>query len=140
MNDFTIYGSSFDACLESLSRVLNRCVETNLVINFEKCHFMVTKGIVLGHLVSSKGIEVDKAKIDIISSLPYSHQCRKFVLFLDMQVSIRGSFRTSAKLHLLDQEFEDLKISLRILLVFTILQCQINSIDVAFVLDVLDKA
>lgn len=71
MNDFTIYGSSFDACLESLSRVLNRCVETNLVINFEKCHFMVTKGIMLGPLVSNKGLEVDMAKIDVISSLSY---------------------------------------------------------------------
>ncbi|RDY02746.1 Retrovirus-related Pol polyprotein from transposon 17.6, partial [Mucuna pruriens] len=37
---------------------------------FEKCHFMVTEGIVLGHLVSARGIEVDKAKIDAISSLP----------------------------------------------------------------------
>jgi len=71
MNDFTIYGSSFDACLDSLSRVLDQCIETNLVLNLEKCHLMVHKGIVLGHLVSSRGIEVDKAKIDVITSLPY---------------------------------------------------------------------
>ncbi|XP_028199528.1 uncharacterized protein LOC114384045, partial [Glycine soja] len=48
MDNFTIYGSSFDACLDSLDRVLNKCIETNLVLNFEKCHFMVEQGIVLG--------------------------------------------------------------------------------------------
>ncbi|RDY02606.1 Retrovirus-related Pol polyprotein from transposon 17.6, partial [Mucuna pruriens] len=70
MDDFTVYADSFEACLSNLSKVLKRCVDTNLVLNFEKCHFMVTEGIVLGHLVSNRGIEVDKAKIDIISSLP----------------------------------------------------------------------
>ncbi|RDX95543.1 Retrovirus-related Pol polyprotein, partial [Mucuna pruriens] len=70
MDDFTVYADSFEACLNNLSKVLKRCIDTNLVLNFEKCHFMVTKGIVLGHLVSNKGIEVDKAKIDIITSLP----------------------------------------------------------------------
>eukprot|EP00256_Glycine_max_P051109 XP_006606981.1 uncharacterized protein LOC102663453 [Glycine max] len=54
-----------------LSRFLDRCIETNLVLNFERCHFMVHQGIVLGHLVSSRGIEVDKAKIDAITSHPY---------------------------------------------------------------------
>ena len=41
MDDFTVYGSSFDACLASLARVLNRCIKIDLVLNFEKCHFMV---------------------------------------------------------------------------------------------------
>ena len=45
-------------------------METNLVLNWEKCHFMVEQGIVLGHIISSRGIEVDKSKIDIIHSLP----------------------------------------------------------------------
>ena len=71
MDDFTVYGSSFDAFLDSMYRVLNRCIETNLVLNFEKCHFMVEQGIVLGHTISSKGIEVDPAKIDFISQSPY---------------------------------------------------------------------
>jgi len=71
MDDFTVYGSSFDACLDSLDRVLNRCIETNLVLNFEKCHFMVEQCIVLGHIISSRGIEVDPAKIAVISQLPY---------------------------------------------------------------------
>ena len=50
---------------------LRRCIETNLALNFEKCHFMVEHGVVLGHVVSSRGLEVDKAKVDIIQSLPY---------------------------------------------------------------------
>ncbi|RDX98437.1 Retrovirus-related Pol polyprotein, partial [Mucuna pruriens] len=70
MDDFTLYADSFDACLENLSKVLTRCIDTNLVLNFEKCHFMVIEGIMLGHLVSNRGIEVNKSKIDIITSLP----------------------------------------------------------------------
>ncbi|CAM8963693.1 unnamed protein product [Rhodiola kirilowii] len=63
MDDFSIHGSSFDDCLANLSHVLSRCIETNLVLNWEKFHFMVQEGIVLGHLVSKRGVEVDKAKI-----------------------------------------------------------------------------
>ncbi|CAM8903156.1 unnamed protein product [Rhodiola kirilowii] len=70
MDDFSIHGSSFDNCLANLSNVLARCIETNLVLNWEKCHFMVQEGIVLGHLVSKRGVEVDKAKIQIIEQLP----------------------------------------------------------------------
>ncbi|XP_075106936.1 uncharacterized protein LOC142179935 [Nicotiana tabacum] len=51
-------------------QVLKRCEETNLVLNWEKCHFMVDEGIVLGHKISKKGIKVDRAKIEIISKLP----------------------------------------------------------------------
>ncbi|RDX63181.1 Retrovirus-related Pol polyprotein, partial [Mucuna pruriens] len=69
MDDFTVYANSFEACLSNLSKVLKRCIDTNLVFNFEKCHFMVTEGKVLGHLVSNRGIEVDRAKIDVITSL-----------------------------------------------------------------------
>ncbi|RDX79913.1 Retrovirus-related Pol polyprotein from transposon 17.6, partial [Mucuna pruriens] len=70
MDDFTVYTNSVDACLGNLSKVLTRCIDTNLVLNFKKFHFMVIEGIVLGHLVSNRGIEVDKSKIDIIISLP----------------------------------------------------------------------
>ncbi|RDX97981.1 Retrovirus-related Pol polyprotein, partial [Mucuna pruriens] len=69
-DDFTVYVESFEAYLNNLSKVLRRCIDNNLVLNFEKFHFMVTDGIVLGHLVSARGIEFDKAKIDVISSLP----------------------------------------------------------------------
>ncbi|XP_016652563.1 PREDICTED: RNA-directed DNA polymerase homolog [Prunus mume] len=62
MDDFSVFGDSFDQCLHNLSKVLARCEQTNLVLNWEKCHFMVNQGIVLGHVMSSKGIEVDKAK------------------------------------------------------------------------------
>ncbi|KAL5561557.1 hypothetical protein UlMin_031304 [Ulmus minor] len=70
MDDFSVFGSSFDNCLANLSLVLQRCVDTNLVLNWEKCHFMVREGIVLGHRISVKGIEVDRAKIDVIEKLP----------------------------------------------------------------------
>ncbi|XP_056845060.1 uncharacterized protein LOC130496730 [Raphanus sativus] len=69
MDDFSVYGSLFSACLSNLCRVLQRCEDTNLVLNWEKCHFMVKEGIVLGHKISEKGIEVDKAKIDVMVSL-----------------------------------------------------------------------
>ena len=82
MDDFIVYGSSFDACLDSLDRVLNRCIQSNLVQNFEKCHFMVEQGIVLGLIISSKGIEVDPAKISIISQLPYPSSVREVRSFL----------------------------------------------------------
>uniref|UniRef100_A0A2N9GKZ8 Reverse transcriptase domain-containing protein n=1 Tax=Fagus sylvatica TaxID=28930 RepID=A0A2N9GKZ8_FAGSY len=58
MDDLSVFGDSFDGCLENLGKVLARCEEKNLDLNWEKCHFMVTSGIVLGHIVSSRGIEV----------------------------------------------------------------------------------
>ncbi|RDX99833.1 Retrovirus-related Pol polyprotein from transposon 17.6, partial [Mucuna pruriens] len=70
MDDFMVHAESFDAYMENLFQVLTRCIETNLVLNFEKCHFMVTEGIVLAHLVSSRGIEVNKDKVNVITSLP----------------------------------------------------------------------
>ena len=70
MNDFSVLGNSFDNCLENLISVLIRCEETNLVLNWEKCHFMVQEGIVLGHRISARGIEVDIAKIEVIEKLP----------------------------------------------------------------------
>ncbi|GJS31711.1 DNA-directed DNA polymerase [Tanacetum coccineum] len=57
--------------LSNLDRMLARCEETNLVLNWEKYHFMVKEGIVLGHKISGAGIEVDRAKIDVIAKLPY---------------------------------------------------------------------
>ncbi|KAL4384559.1 hypothetical protein GQ457_15G018420 [Hibiscus cannabinus] len=70
MDDFSTFGENFDNCLSNLEKVLKRCKETNLVLNWEKCHFMVDEGIVLGHKISSKGMEVEKAKIEVISKLP----------------------------------------------------------------------
>ena len=62
MDDFSVFGDSFELCLSNLNRVLKRCEEANLILNWEKCHFMVEEGIVLGHKISSAGIEVDRAK------------------------------------------------------------------------------
>ncbi|KAL5555324.1 hypothetical protein UlMin_037560 [Ulmus minor] len=70
MDDFSVFGNSFALCLENLAKVLKRCEETNLVLNWEKCHFMVKEGIVLGHKVSREGLEVDKAKVETIEKLP----------------------------------------------------------------------
>ena len=70
MDDFSVFESSFDLCLANLEVVLKRCIETNLILNWEKCHFMVIERIVLGHKISSKGIEVDKAKVEVIEKLP----------------------------------------------------------------------
>ena len=70
MDDFYFYEKTFNDCLENLDKVLQRCEEKHLVLNWEKCHFMVREGIVLGHLVSERGIEVDRAKIEVIEQLP----------------------------------------------------------------------
>ncbi|CAH9110594.1 unnamed protein product [Cuscuta europaea] len=82
MDDFSVYGDCFDSCLHNLSLILKRCVETNLVLNSEKCHFMVKQGIVLGHIVSSRGLEVDKAKIDVIQNLTYPSSVKEIRSFL----------------------------------------------------------
>ncbi|GJZ25839.1 reverse transcriptase domain-containing protein [Tanacetum coccineum] len=70
MDDFFIFGDSFDKFLNNLDKMLQRCKDTHLVLNWEKCHFIVKKGIVLGYKVSGAGLEVDKAKVDVISKLP----------------------------------------------------------------------
>ncbi|XP_024015149.1 uncharacterized protein LOC112088914 [Eutrema salsugineum] len=69
MDDFSVYESSFDKCLENLGIVLQRCEDKHLFLNRKKCHFMVREGIVLGHKISGKGIEVDKAKLEVMISL-----------------------------------------------------------------------
>ncbi|XP_070026008.1 uncharacterized protein [Nicotiana sylvestris] len=69
MDDFSVVGDSFEHCLNNLRQVLKRCEETNIVLNWEKCHFMVDEVIVLGHKISKHGIEVDREKIEIIFKL-----------------------------------------------------------------------
>nr|GEX59302.1 reverse transcriptase domain-containing protein [Tanacetum cinerariifolium] len=71
MDDFSVFGNSFQSCLSYLERMLNRCEDTNLCLNWEKTHFMVKEGIVLDHKISKQGIEVDKAKVDFITKLPH---------------------------------------------------------------------
>jgi hypothetical protein len=70
IDDFSIYGKTFMDCLANMEKVLTRCAEVDLVLNWEKCHFMVKQGIVLGHVISERGIEVDKAKVETVEQLP----------------------------------------------------------------------
>ncbi|GKD89247.1 reverse transcriptase domain-containing protein [Tanacetum coccineum] len=63
-------------------KMLKWCKDTNLVLNWEKCHFMVKEGIVLGHKISKSGIEVDKAKVDVIAKLPHSTSVKGIQSFL----------------------------------------------------------
>ncbi|GKG06937.1 hypothetical protein Tco_0329906, partial [Tanacetum coccineum] len=71
MDDFSVFGNSFETCLSYLDKMLQRCENTNLVLNWEKSHFMVKEGIVLSHKVSKNRIEVDKAKVDVIAKIPH---------------------------------------------------------------------
>nr|GEX15444.1 DNA-directed DNA polymerase [Tanacetum cinerariifolium] len=71
MDDFSVFGNSFENCLARLDKMLQRCEDTNLCLNWEKSHFMVKEGIVLSHKIYKNGIEVDKAKVDVIAKLPY---------------------------------------------------------------------
>ena len=113
MDDFSIFGSSFDTCLDQLEKVLKRCVEKNLVLSWEKSHFMVQEGIVLGHVVSSRGIEVDRAKVQIISTLPYPMNVKGIRSFLGHAGFYRRFIKgfsditkSLCKLLLKDQPFE----------------------------------
>ena len=65
---FSVYGSSFDDCLSNLDRVLQRCEDTSLVLNWEKCHFMVNEGIVLGHKISKRGMKLIKLKLMLLKT------------------------------------------------------------------------
>ncbi|GJV86610.1 reverse transcriptase domain-containing protein [Tanacetum coccineum] len=71
MDDFSVFEDSFSSCLSHLNIMLKRCEDTNLVLNWEKCHFMVKEGIVLDYKISKSGIDVDRAKVDVIAKLPH---------------------------------------------------------------------
>nr|GEV71942.1 reverse transcriptase domain-containing protein [Tanacetum cinerariifolium] len=71
MDDFSVFGNSFETCLSRLDKMLQRCEDIKLCLNWEKSHFMVKEGIVLGHMISRNGIEFDKAKVDVITKLPH---------------------------------------------------------------------
>nr|GEV56531.1 reverse transcriptase domain-containing protein [Tanacetum cinerariifolium] len=71
MDDFSVFGDSFSSCLSHLDTMLQRCEDANLVLNWEKCHFMVKERIVLGHKIFKNRLEVDLSKVDVIAKLPY---------------------------------------------------------------------
>jgi hypothetical protein len=66
MDDFSIYGKTFADCLPNLDKVLTRCGKVDMVLNWEKWHFVVKQGIVLGHVISEREIVVDKAKVEAV--------------------------------------------------------------------------
>nr|GEZ69218.1 reverse transcriptase domain-containing protein [Tanacetum cinerariifolium] len=70
-DDFSVFGNSFQTFLSHLEKMLKRCKDTNLCLNWEKSHFMVKEGIVLGHEIYKTGIKVDKAKVVVIAKLPH---------------------------------------------------------------------
>lgn len=70
MDDFFVYGSSFESCLVNIEKVLHGCKEVNLKLKWEKCHLMVIKGVFLVQVVSERGIKVDNAKVEVIERLP----------------------------------------------------------------------
>nr|GEX59819.1 reverse transcriptase domain-containing protein [Tanacetum cinerariifolium] len=85
MDDFMVFEDSFSSCLSHLDTMLQRCEDTNLVLNWEKCHFMVKEGIVLSHKISKNRLEVNRAKVDVIVKLPHpmtvkDHPALKYLL------------------------------------------------------------
>ena len=82
MDDFSVFGNDFENCLAHLTKILEVCVRKQLVLSWEKSHFMVREGVVLGHIVSGKGLEVDKAKIEVIQNLPLPGTVKDFRSFL----------------------------------------------------------
>ena len=78
MDDFIVYGNTFEEALANLEKFLKRCKEENISLSHEKCFMMFTKGIFLGHHISGDGIRVDKSKVEVISRLLVP-SCQKYV-------------------------------------------------------------
>ena len=70
MDGFSVFGDSFEEALRNMEKLLLRCQEAHLTLSDKKCRLMCKVGVVLGHLISGKGISVDPAKIEIILHLP----------------------------------------------------------------------
>ncbi|GJR79185.1 reverse transcriptase domain-containing protein [Tanacetum coccineum] len=97
MDDFSVFGDSFSTCLTHLEKMLKRCEDTNLSLNWEKSHFMVKEGIVLGHKISKSGLEVDRAKVEVIAKLPHPTSVKGVRSFLGHAGFYRRFIQTSPK-------------------------------------------
>ncbi|GJS70892.1 reverse transcriptase domain-containing protein [Tanacetum coccineum] len=109
MDDFSVFRDSFSSCLSHLDKMLKQCEDTNLVLNWEKCHFMVKEGIVLGHKISKSEIEVDKAKVDVIAKIPHPTSIKGVQNFLGHAGFNRRFIQDFSKIarpmtHLLEKE------------------------------------
>nr|GEZ65185.1 reverse transcriptase domain-containing protein [Tanacetum cinerariifolium] len=108
-DDFLGFKDSFSSCLSHLDTMLQRCKYTNLVLNWEKCHFMVKEGTVLGHKISKNGLEVDHSKVDVIANFPYPTTVKGVRSFLGHVGFFRRFIQDFSKIarpmtHLLEKE------------------------------------
>nr|GEX15789.1 reverse transcriptase domain-containing protein [Tanacetum cinerariifolium] len=98
MDDFSVFGDSFSSCLSHLDTMLQRSKDTNLLLNWEKCHFMVKEGIILGHKISKNRLEVDRAKVNIIAKLPHPMTVKGVRSFLGHAVFTEDLSKTFLRL------------------------------------------
>nr|GEU42731.1 reverse transcriptase domain-containing protein [Tanacetum cinerariifolium] len=109
MDDFLVFGDSFSSCISHLDTMLQRCEDTNLVLNWEKCYFMVKEEIVFGYKISKNRLKVDRSKVDVIAKMPYPTNVKGVRSFLGhagfYQRFIHDFFKIARPMtHLLEKE------------------------------------